>query len=264
MRPVRSMDRREGQASRRIASRPVAHEGSAPSALGSARPRRSDGGRRVLTLVRSSTTAAAGCRIVSVAWNRSPVTWSYRTSTTSSGRSGSHSPLRSVLQRLDAQVPLKPRGTGRARSFRVSARPLVIDVEVKPTCPAGLAGCIDRALASRLGRFAQLRKPPTTQSEVRKRSTLIIARSPLSDTCRPASWQNDHRRAACREGQGVRRHQRRGDGPPLRRGYSEGDDEPWAYGFDFVKQPPSAYLNFAGVRAFVQPSLAARLELENA
>ena len=48
----------------------------------------------------------------------------------------------------------------------------------------------------------------------------------------------------------------------LCRGYSEGDDEPWAYGFDFVKQPPSAYLNFAGVRAFVQPSLAARLELE--
>ena len=48
----------------------------------------------------------------------------------------------------------------------------------------------------------------------------------------------------------------------LCRGYSEGDDEPWAYGLDLVKQPPSAYLNFAGVRAFVQPSLAARLELE--
>ena len=48
----------------------------------------------------------------------------------------------------------------------------------------------------------------------------------------------------------------------LRRGYSEGDDEPWAYGLDLVKQPLSAYLNFAGVRAFVQPSLAARLELE--
>lgn len=48
----------------------------------------------------------------------------------------------------------------------------------------------------------------------------------------------------------------------LRRGYSEGDDEPWAYDLDLVKQPLSAYLNFAGVRAFVQPSLAARLELE--
>ena len=48
----------------------------------------------------------------------------------------------------------------------------------------------------------------------------------------------------------------------LCRGYSEGDDEPWAYGLDLVKQPLSAYLNFAGVRAFVQPSLAARLELE--
>lgn len=42
----------------------------------------------------------------------------------------------------------------------------------------------------------------------------------------------------------------------LRRGYSEGGDEPWAYGLDLVKQPPSAYLNFAGVGAFVQPSLA--------
>jgi hypothetical protein len=31
----------------------------------------------------------------------------------------------------------------------------------------------------------------------------------------------------------------------LCRGYSEGDDEPWAYGLDLVKQPPSAYLNFA-------------------
>jgi hypothetical protein len=48
----------------------------------------------------------------------------------------------------------------------------------------------------------------------------------------------------------------------LRRRCSECDDEPWAYGLDLVKQPPSAYLNFAGVRALVQPSLAARLELE--
>lgn len=48
----------------------------------------------------------------------------------------------------------------------------------------------------------------------------------------------------------------------LCRGYSEGDDQSWAYGFDLVKQPPPAYLNFAGVRTFVQPLLTARLELE--
>ena len=40
MQPVRSMDRRGGQASRRIASGPVAHEGSAPSGDRSTHPRR--------------------------------------------------------------------------------------------------------------------------------------------------------------------------------------------------------------------------------
>jgi hypothetical protein len=48
----------------------------------------------------------------------------------------------------------------------------------------------------------------------------------------------------------------------LRCGCAKSDDEPWAYGFDFVKQPVPAYLDFAGVRAFVQAPLAARLKLE--
>ena len=50
--------------------------------------------------------------------------------------------------------------------------------EVKPTCPAGLAG--------RLGRFVSYGSHPTTIGGS-QRSTLIIARSPLSDTCYPAS-----------------------------------------------------------------------------
>lgn len=78
------------------------------------------------------------------------------------------------------QVPLNPGGTGGARSFRVSARPLVIDVRRSEadmsSRPCGPTWSL-----------CQLRKPPTTQSAGRKRSTLIIARSPLSDTCYPAS-----------------------------------------------------------------------------
>ena len=44
---------------------------------------------------------------------RPAVTWSYRTSTTSSGRSGCHSPVRSVLQRLGppGARPVKPGGS---------------------------------------------------------------------------------------------------------------------------------------------------------
>jgi hypothetical protein len=45
-------------------------------------------------------------------------------------------------------------------------------------------------------------------------------------------------------------------------GGSKSDDELRTYGFDFVNQPPPAYLNFARVWAFVEPSLTARLEFE--
>ena len=48
----------------------------------------------------------------------------------------------------------------------------------------------------------------------------------------------------------------------LRRGCSKSDDKPWAYGLDLFKEPAPANLDFAGVGALMQPSLAARLKLE--
>ena len=59
MRPVRSMDRRGGQASRRIASGPVAHEGSAPSSIGSPHPPPEANAWAARRFGRSSTAAAA-------------------------------------------------------------------------------------------------------------------------------------------------------------------------------------------------------------
>src|SRR5580698_9736562 len=56
-----------------------------------------------------------------------------------------------------------------------------------------------------------------------------------------------------------------GDGAahePLRRRRAEGDDKPWPYDLDLVEQPPPAYLDLAGVGAFVQSPLAPRLKLE--
>ena len=76
-------------------------------------------------------------RISFVPWRkRWPLTWSNRTSTTSSGRSGSHSPLRSVLHRLGppGALPVKPCGLRKPSSFRVKlARSTSMIVEVKPT-----------------------------------------------------------------------------------------------------------------------------------
>ena len=48
----------------------------------------------------------------------------------------------------------------------------------------------------------------------------------------------------------------------LRRGCSKSDDKPWAYGLDLFKEPAPANLDFAGVGALMQPSLAARLKLD--
>ena len=48
----------------------------------------------------------------------------------------------------------------------------------------------------------------------------------------------------------------------LRSGRSKGDDKSGVDRFDFVKQPTPAYLDLASVGTLVQPSLAARLELE--
>ena len=59
-----------------------------------------------------------------VPWrNRPPVTWSKRTSTTSSGRSGCQSADRSVLHRLGppGALPVKPGGATIASSRCVSA-----------------------------------------------------------------------------------------------------------------------------------------------
>jgi hypothetical protein len=51
-------------------------------------------------------------------------------------------------------------------------------------------------------------------------------------------------------------HQSLGCGRP------EGDDESWTDGVDFLREPAPAYLDLACVGALMQPSLAARLELE--
>jgi hypothetical protein len=48
----------------------------------------------------------------------------------------------------------------------------------------------------------------------------------------------------------------------LRRGRSESDDELRPYRLDFAGEPPFANLDLAGVRALVQPALAARLKFE--
>ena len=67
---------------------------------------------------------------------RPPVTWSKRTSTTSSGAAAPIAPLRSVLQRLGppGALPVKPGGSRSASSSLVSAaRSSLAIVEVKPT-----------------------------------------------------------------------------------------------------------------------------------
>ena len=59
---------------------------------------------------------------------RSPVTWSKRTSTTSSGLSGSHWPLRSVLQRLGPPGAPAGKAGRRAQGFEPSGERMAFAV----------------------------------------------------------------------------------------------------------------------------------------
>src|SRR5256885_15227472 len=76
--------------------------------------------------------------MIFVPWRkRSPVKWSYVTSSTIFGATGSHSPLLSVLQRLGppGAFPVKPGGLRKASNFLVKARlSAVLKAEVNPTC----------------------------------------------------------------------------------------------------------------------------------
>jgi hypothetical protein len=118
---------------------------------------------------------------------RSPVTWSKRTSTTSSGWSGSHSPLRSVFHRLGPPGAF----SGKARRFpecfkatRQSSSHIVCD-------GGGEADMIELALfvvktkqeRSHLAALALTSEAAETQSAVRKRLTLIMARWSVQTLC---------------------------------------------------------------------------------
>lgn len=113
---------------------------------------------------------------------RPPLTWSKRTSTTSLGLIGCHSFDRARDQRLwpPGVSPVKLDGARRCSSFCVNAATSALaSDEVNPTwCRSPVSSYRPSNSEPTTGAELAYLKPPTTQSAVRKRLTLSIARSP--------------------------------------------------------------------------------------